>query len=51
MEDLNILRKVDNVGRIKIPQILINKTFIGPGDSVEYFIKGNLIIIRKFNSK
>lgn len=43
-----IKRKVDNIGRIKIPMELLEKMYLNKKDSVEFFVKGDLLILKKY---
>jgi transcriptional pleiotropic regulator of transition state genes len=43
-----IIRKVDNIGRIKLPKQIQNILSINKGDPLEYFTEKDYIIIRKY---
>lgn len=47
---INKTRKIDNVGRLKIPIQIMESLSIKKGDSLEYYIENNIIIIKKFHS-
>ncbi len=48
MKSTGIVRKVDNLGRIVLPIELRNVLNIDPKDSLEIFIEGASIILRKY---
>jgi len=45
-----ITRKIDELGRIVIPMEFRNKLEIMEGDMLEIFVKGESIVLRKYNS-
>ena len=50
VKSTGILRKVDELGRIVIPMELRNKLGIEEKDSLEIFVEGSSIILKKYNS-
>lgn len=48
MKSTGIVRRVDNLGRIVLPIELRNILNIGPKDSLEIFIDGANIILKKY---
>ena len=50
VKSTGIYRRVDELGRIVIPMELRNKLEIGEKDSLEIFVDGSSIILKKYNS-
>ncbi len=50
IKSTGIIRKVDELGRIVIPMELRNKLEIVEKDSLEIFVDGSSIILKKYNS-
>ena len=48
MKSLGIVRRVDRLGRIVIPKELRKTLNIAEQDSAEIFVKGNSVILRKY---
>ena len=48
MKTLGIVRKIDESGRIVIPNELRNALELGHGDEVEMRCQGDTIVLRKF---
>ena len=48
MKSTGIVRNVDNLDRIVIPKELCKTLGIGPKDSLEIFVDGQNIILRKY---
>lgn len=49
VKSTGITRKVDELGRIVIPMELRNKLAISEKDSLEIFVDGSSIILKKYN--
>ena len=50
MKSTGIVRKLDELGRIVIPKEIRKKLEIGQKDSIEIFIDGRSIVLKKFES-
>lgn len=50
IKSTGIIRRVDELGRIVIPMELRNKLGIAEKDSLEIFVDGSSIILKKYNS-
>lgn len=50
IKSTGIIRKVDELGRIVIPMELRTKLGIAEKDSLEIFVDGNSIILKKYTS-
>lgn len=50
MKSTGIIRKVDELGRIVLPMELRTKLGIAEKDSLEIFVDGNSIILKKYTS-
>ncbi len=50
VKSTGIVRKVDELGRIVIPMELRNKLDIAEKDSLEIFVDGSSIILKKYSS-
>ena len=50
MENNNVKRKIDVIGRIYIPKEILCELKIEPKDSIEFYISNNKIIIKKFKN-
>lgn len=50
VKSTGIVRKVDELGRIVIPMELRNKLDIAEKDSLEIFVDGSSIVLKKYNS-
>ncbi len=50
MESYRIMRKLDPLGRIVLPMKMRRKLKIDEGDSVEFIISGDKIILRKYRT-
>jgi len=50
LKSTGIVRKVDDLGRIVIPIELRRSLNIGQKDSVEIFVDGDLIVLRKYQA-
>ncbi len=50
IKSTGIFRKVDELGRIVIPMELRNKLNIAEKDSLEIFVDGSSIVLKKLNS-
>ena len=50
VKSTGIIRKVDELGRIVIPIELRNKLSIAEKDSLEIFVDGSSIVLKKFSS-
>ena len=48
MKSTGIVRNVDNLDRIVIPKELCKTLHIAPKDSLEIFVDGNNIVLRKY---
>lgn len=48
MKSTGIVRRVDNLGRIVLPIELRNLLNISPKDSLEIFIEGSTIMLKKY---
>ncbi len=48
MKSTGIVRRVDNLGRIVLPIELRNLLNINPKDSLEIFIEGSTIMLKKY---
>jgi len=48
MLEIGIIRKVDSIGRIALPKTIRTSMKIKARDSVEIFVDGNTIILRKY---
>ena len=51
MKALGITRKIDDLGRVVIPKELRTTSHMGVGDALEFFVDGEDIILRKFQTK
>jgi len=51
MLSTGVVRRADQLGRFSIPKEIRNTLGINIKDGLEIFVKENLIILRKFNSK
>lgn len=47
---MGIIRQIDSLGRLVIPKEIRRTLKIKAGDSIEFFIKENELLIRKFSS-
>ncbi len=50
IKSTGIIRKVDELGRIVLPMELRNKLGISEKDSLEIYVSGSSIILKKYNS-
>lgn len=48
MKSTGIIRKVDELGRVVIPVELRNKFGIAEKDSIEIFVEGSFVILKKY---
>ena len=48
MKTTGIIRQLDTLGRIVLPIELRRTLAIGPKDSLEIFVEGNSVILRKY---
>ena len=48
MKSTGIVRRVDSLGRIVLPIELRSLLSIGPKDSLEIFVEGSTIMLRKY---
>ena len=48
MKSTGIVRRVDGLGRIVLPMELRNLLNIGPRDSLEIYMDGSSIILKKY---
>lgn len=48
MKATGVVRHIDNLGRIVIPKELRNTRGIKDGDSIEIFVDGDCIVLRKY---
>lgn len=48
MKSTGIVRQIDNLGRIVLPMELRRSLGIGPHDSVEIYVEGSSIILKKY---
>lgn len=51
MKSTGIVRKIDELGRIVLPIEMRHTMHIEPRDSVEIFVEGNSIILRKYEQE
>lgn len=49
MKSTGIVRKVDELGRIVLPRELRRTLDIDPKDSLEIYVDGNMIILKKYD--
>ena len=49
IKSTGIIRKVDELGRIVLPMELRNKLGISEKDSLEIYVSGSSIILKKYN--
>lgn len=49
MADKHLIRKVDEVGRVVIPSGLRRNYHIETGDSIEIFLDGKMLVLKKYN--
>ncbi len=49
MKSTGIVRKIDDLGRIVLPMELRRHMHIAPGDEMEIFVDGNMIILEKYD--
>lgn len=49
MKATGIVRRIDDLGRVVIPKSLRHTMNIAEGDPLEIFVKGDLIILRKYH--
>ena len=47
MKSTGIIRKLDDLGRIVLPMELRRHLHIAPGDEIEIFVDGNMIVLEK----
>ena len=50
MKSTGIVRKLDELGRVVIPKEIRNKLDIEEKDSIEIYLEGSSIILRKFET-
>ena len=50
MKSTGIIRKLDELGRVVIPKEIRKKLNIDQRDSIEIYIEGNSIILKKYES-
>ena len=48
MKSTGIIRKIDDLGRIVLPMELRRHMHIAPGDEMEIFVEGNMIVLEKY---
>lgn len=48
MKSTGVVRKIDELGRIVIPKEVRNKLEIDIKDSVEIYVEGNCILLKKY---
>lgn len=48
MKSTGIVRKVDNLGRVVVPKETRNTLDIAEGDSVEIYVDGEYILLKKY---
>lgn len=51
MKSTGVVRKIDSLGRIVLPTEIRRSLKIGERDSIEIFVEGDKIILRKFVSQ
>ncbi|MCM3240767.1 AbrB/MazE/SpoVT family DNA-binding domain-containing protein [Heyndrickxia oleronia] len=51
MKSTGVVRKIDSLGRIVLPMEIRRSLKIGERDSIEIFVEGDKIILRKFVSQ
>lgn len=51
MKSTGVVRKIDSLGRIVLPMEIRRSLKIGERDSIEIFVEGDRIILRKFVSQ
>lgn len=49
MKSTGIVRQIDSVGRLVLPIELRESLYMNKGDSVEIFVQGDKIILKKYN--
>lgn len=49
MKSTGIVRQIDSVGRLVLPIELRESLYMSKGDSVEIFVQGDKIILKKYN--
>ena len=50
MKATGIIRRTDDLGRIVIPKAIRNSLKIQDGEPLEFFIDGNIICLKKYNT-
>lgn len=50
MKDTGVVRKIDELGRVVIPKEIRKNLRISEGDSIEFYISGNQIVLNKYSS-
>lgn len=50
VKSTGIIRKIDELGRIVLPMELRNKLNIAEKDSLEIFVEGSSIVLKKYHS-
>ena len=51
MKSTGIIRKIDELGRFVIPMEMRNKLGISNNDSLEIYVEGTSIVLRKYKGK
>lgn len=49
MKSIGITKKIDNLGRIVIPKEIRNTMNLNMNDSLEFFIEGDYILLKKYD--
>ena len=49
MKSTGVIRRIDDLGRIVIPKEIRKNLKIREGDTLEFYISGNEIILKKFS--
>lgn len=50
MKETGMVRKVDHLGRLVLPMELRRNLGIGTGDPVEFYVDGELLILKKYDA-